>query len=239
MRFETTMWTLIEEVQQDESIATSAYGMLCDRYWKPLQAFARRKGLSDQDAEDAVQGFFLVVMEKRYLDVADASKGRFRTFLLTCFQRYLANEYKKAQAQKRGGHFRREEDQRDNETPNIERIAANNEAVDEHFDREWAYALIERAISALRKQEEEAGRGQLFDKLADGLLFGASAKDYDAIAAELGTTGNAVKVAAHRQRKRLQKHVFDEVLLTVQSPEQAKEELRHLIDALGNRGMPS
>ena len=76
---------------------------LCRSYWYPLYAFIRRHGHDAHEAEDLTQEFFARLLAKQFLAGVDREKGRFRTFLLMAVKRFLANEYDRAQAQKRGG----------------------------------------------------------------------------------------------------------------------------------------
>ena len=80
---------------------------ICREYWYPLYAFARRSGQSQAEAEDLTQGFFQKLLEKRWLEDAEREKGRLRTFLLTAFRRYMAKEWRRDQADKRGGGWKR------------------------------------------------------------------------------------------------------------------------------------
>src|SRR5437764_2621589 len=76
---------------------------LCETYWYPLYAFLRSRGHSAADAEDLTQAFFARLLEKGTLRHADATRGRFRSFLLTSLTHFAANEHDKHTAQKRGG----------------------------------------------------------------------------------------------------------------------------------------
>src|SRR5689334_914397 len=78
---------------------------LCGGDWTPLYAYLRRRGYSVEDAQDLTQGYFSRLLEKGYLDHADAARGRFRSFLLTSLKNYVANEWHREHAQKRGGHM--------------------------------------------------------------------------------------------------------------------------------------
>ena len=83
--------------------SAAAMAELCRNYWYPLYAFIRRRGHSAEEAEDLTQEFFARLLAKEFLAGVDREKGRFRTFLLMAVKRFLANEYDRAQAQKRGG----------------------------------------------------------------------------------------------------------------------------------------
>ena len=76
---------------------------LCQAYWFPLYAYVRRRGYSPEDSQDLTQAFFTRLMEKNWVAGADRSKGRFRTFLLAAMKHFLADEWDRAKAAKRGG----------------------------------------------------------------------------------------------------------------------------------------
>src|SRR6202008_2354690 len=103
-QFHTTRWTLVMASARDQSqTGRTALAALCQIYWYPLYAFARRRGHSPHDSQDLTQGFFLHLLEHRALSGVDRLKGKFRSFLLTCFQNYLSVEAQRARSQKRGG----------------------------------------------------------------------------------------------------------------------------------------
>src|SRR6516162_4360395 len=102
--FATTHWSVVLQARNSQSPeAAAAMERLCQTYWYPLYVFVRRKGHSHEAASDLTQAFFARFLEKRYLKSVDANLGRFRTFLLTSMTHFLANEWDKSQAQKRGG----------------------------------------------------------------------------------------------------------------------------------------
>src|SRR4029077_20874211 len=103
-QFHTTRWTLVIASAQDQSQAgRAALAALCQTYWYPLYGFARRRGHSPPDAQDLTQGFFLHVLKNRALSQADRLKGKFRSFLLACFQNYASVETQREHRLKRGG----------------------------------------------------------------------------------------------------------------------------------------
>jgi DNA-directed RNA polymerase specialized sigma24 family protein len=75
----------------------------CGQYWYPLYAYTRRRGYDAEDARDLTQAFFAKLLEKRDLRAADPARGRFRTFLLSSMKKFLAGEWRKEHAVKRGG----------------------------------------------------------------------------------------------------------------------------------------
>lgn len=106
--FATTHWSVVARAGAATTVElTAALDRLCRQYWQPLYYFVRRRGYNEPDAQDLTQGFFARLLEKGSLEAADRQRGRFRTFLLTALGNYLANEWDRANRQKRGGgrHF--------------------------------------------------------------------------------------------------------------------------------------
>jgi RNA polymerase sigma-70 factor (ECF subfamily) len=104
--FHTTRWTLVIASAHDQSqTGRAALAALCPIYWYPLYAFARRRGYSPPDAQDLTQGFFLDILEHRALSRVDRLKGKFRSFLLACFQNYLSLETHRAHRLTRRGQY--------------------------------------------------------------------------------------------------------------------------------------
>jgi DNA-directed RNA polymerase specialized sigma24 family protein len=87
----------------DTPRARAALETLCQTYWCPLYAYVRRRGNSPEDAQDLTQEFFARLLARNWVGSADPEKGRFRTFLLTAMNHFLADEWDRLKAQKRGG----------------------------------------------------------------------------------------------------------------------------------------
>jgi DNA-directed RNA polymerase specialized sigma24 family protein len=102
--FVATHWSVVlEACRDDPARALNALEHLCRAYWYPLYVYVRRRGYSVPDAEDLTQEFFARLLERNWLARADQAKGRLRTFLLHAMERFLANEWDKVRALKRGG----------------------------------------------------------------------------------------------------------------------------------------
>src|SRR5881409_269236 len=103
-QFPATRWTLVvAAADPNPKEAHSALVSLCENYWYPLCAYLRRRGYPADQAQDLTQEFFIRVLEGRYLDRADLEKGRFRSFILTSLQFFVADKEDHDRAQKRGG----------------------------------------------------------------------------------------------------------------------------------------
>lgn len=230
--FATTHWSVVlAAAQGDPARARAALERLCQSYWYPLYAFVRRSGKSSHDAEDLVQSFFAVCLEKDYLAAADREQGRFRSFLLLMLKRFLANEHHKGQAAKRGGARSPvaldalSAEERYAIEP-VDRLSA-----DKLFERRWALTLLEQVLARLQREQADAGRGAVFEYFKIFLVAGGG-PSYAELAARLGLSEGAVKVAVHRLRQRYRALLDDELANTVSSPADVEEERRHLLAAL-------
>ena len=52
-----------------------------------------------------VQDFFVAFIEKDFLNSVDPEKGKFRSFLLVALKNFMANEWDKKRALKRGAAY--------------------------------------------------------------------------------------------------------------------------------------
>jgi len=163
---------------------------------------------------------------------ADQPRGRFRTFLLTALDRFLANEWDKVRAIKRGGHLRRVALEMDDAESRFSREPADTHTPEQQFERQWALTVLDRALAGLR--DEYAGRGQAatFDALKPTLLGSREAQPYASLAESLGVAQGSVKVMVSRLRERYRQRLLEEIAHTVASPDEVDSELRHLFRVL-------
>ena len=230
--FSATHWTLVIAAQGDDSGAQRALGELCERYWEPLYAFARRSGMTPQDAEDATQGFFADLLARAALRQTDRAKGKFRSFLLASFKNFLSHDRERMNAQKRGGGVApialdaREAEDRYALEP-VDELSP-----DKLYDRRWAHVLLARAQERLAEHYAGAGQKELFAHLRPVLGASRAQVDYASMGDELGMSAGALKVAAHRLRERYRQVLREEIAATVASASDIDAELRHLIEAL-------
>jgi RNA polymerase sigma-70 factor (ECF subfamily) len=231
--FVTTHWSVVLAAREPDSTASEqALENLCRAYWYPLYAYVRRQGHSPHDAQDLTQEFFARLLEGEYLKSVAREKGRFRTFLIVALKRFLANEWDRARAQKRGGgQAALTLDTADAETRYSVEPAARLDA-DRIYDRRWALTLLDRTLARLRAEFAEAGKAGEFDKLKVCLTADRGAIDYESLAKELGQNEGAVRVAIHRLRKRFREVFRESIAHTVSTPEEVEEEVRHLLSAL-------
>ena len=218
------MWTVVLRAK-DPSAADrrDALQQLIETYWKPVYFFIRRKGSDPDASKDLAQGFFTALLEKNYLQYVDRGAGKFRTFLLTALEHFMADDYDRARAQKRGGgrpllslDFAQAESE-------VRRQPVSDETPEKAFRRDWAFRVMARALKAL--QEE-------FEALRLHLRYTASeAPSYADVARRLGITESDVKTRIHRTRARYKEAILDVVRSYTESEEDTRDELRELFAA--------
>jgi RNA polymerase sigma factor (sigma-70 family) len=232
--FATTRWSVILAARQHTPESAVALDAICQAYWYPLYAYVRRCGQSPHDAQDLTQEFFARLLEKRWLDAANREKGRLRSFLIVALKKFMANEWRRASAQRRGGlqtcaQF---------DTAFAEsRFAADPRSLapDEAFDQQWALTVLDLTVNRLRAEFVAAGRPEAFETLKNCLLADRSGIDYAALATHLGVNEGAARVAVHRLRKRFREIYREEISQTLAEGEDVTAELRHLAAALARQ----
>src|SRR6266545_6648204 len=231
--FPHTRWSVVLAARDDKNDGSAqALETLCQSYWYPLYAFVRRQGRSPHDAQDLTQGFFARLLEKNYLDDVRRERGKFRSFLLASMKHFLANEWDRARAQKRGGaHPHVPIDTQSAETRyGLE--PAHDQTPEKLFERRWALTLLDNVLTRLREEFVASGKAEQFDQLKVALTADKRAVPYAELGARLGMSQGAVKVAVHRLRAHYRQVLRAEIANTVSSPADVEEEIRHLFAAL-------
>lgn len=234
--FATTRWSIVLHAQQDHSpskSAEAALALLCRTYWFPFYAHVRRRGFSVHDAEDLTQEFLARTLARRTIAMADPARGRFRTFMLTALDHFLADARDRAQTLKRGGGIPHVSIDLTDAEERFARIADPGLAPDRLFDREWALSLLQVVLQRLEGEYAAAGRRDLFAALKPTLLGSRAAQPYGELALQLARSEGAVKVAVHRLRQRYRALLEAEVAETVTTDDDPRDELRALLQALG------
>ncbi len=229
--FVTTRWSVVLAAQ-DKSSPDSAAALetLCRAYWYPLYAYVRGSGRSPIDAQDLTQEFFARLLAHDWLRVVLPKKGRFRTFLLVAMKRFLANEWHRDMAQKRGaGHVPLSLD-----TAAAEHRFASEPPLrpDELYERRWAMTLLDEALERLESEFMRAGRAAEFGCLKEWLTAERGGIPYGQIALALGTTEGAARVAVHRMRKQFRLFFRATIAETVEAEADVEPEMRHLASVL-------
>lgn len=231
--FQTTQWSDVIAVRDgNEDQARAGLENLCRAYWYPLYAFVRREGHAPADAQDLTQAFFARLLERRDFEAVRRERGRLRSYLLVALRNFLANEWQRARAEKRGGTL--------TFIPLDEILAEQRyarEPVDEltaerMYDRRWALTILDAALARLEQECQSAGHAGLFAALKPSVLGEEDAPPQAGIALRLGMSENALKQALFRMRQRFRALLRTEIAGTVASPMEVEEELRSLAAAL-------
>ena len=233
--FRSTRWSLVLKAKDDASPDfDEAISALCKAYWYPLYAYVRRQGHGPHDAQDLTQEFFARLLEKDWLRTVAPERGRFRTFLLMAMKRFLAKEWHRAAAQKRGGGLipvpldPEDAEQRYAVEPAL--------GADEIFERRWAMTLLDQTMERLHMEFLSAERAEEFEHLKDWLTASRGEIPYAELAVQIGSSEGAARVAVHRLRKRFRAIFRETVAETVADEKDIEEEMRHLIVVL-SRGV--
>ena len=232
-QFTTTHWSVVLAAGQcGTAQSAQALELLCRTYWFPLYAFVCRRGYKEHEAQDLTQEFFARLLAKDDLRAVDRGKGKFRSFLLAAMEHFLAKEWRRANAQKRGGglSFLSLDDQ--STGLGSVQVAAPGLSPEEFFDQQWAITLLEQAVGKLRQEFGAADKGEVFEELKIYLTGERREASYADLAARLNRTAAALKMAVSRMRQRYGELLRAEIASTVSSPEEVEEELRALFAAL-------
>jgi RNA polymerase sigma-70 factor (ECF subfamily) len=208
---------------------------LCQTYWYPLYAYVRRCGHGPQDAEDLTQGFLVKLIEKDLARAADRALGRFRSFLLSSLKHFMADQRRRANAQKRGGSMGVIPLDVETAETRYHLEAADDWNADKVFEHHWAMTVLETVLARLRGQYEVEGKATLFNEAKSSLTRSGTAVPYADLAVRLNMSEGAVRVAVHRLRRRYRDLLRQEIAHTVANPAEVDEEIRHLFEALARR----
>ena len=231
--FLTTHWSVVLAAKQEGSVeAQVALNRLCTTYWWPLYAFVRQRGHNHHDAQDLIQGFFNRQLARNFLSVVDRSKGRFRSYLLATMVNFLANEWRDAKAQKRGGQYTFVSMDGESAEKHYLQIASTTKTPEQIYDYQWATKLFAQALDRLWETFVTEGKEAQFHAIKIFLTGEKQAATYAELAARLGTTEAALKMAVNRMRQRYSEFLRAEIANTVDRPEEIDDELRALIAAL-------
>jgi RNA polymerase sigma factor (sigma-70 family) len=231
--FTTTHWSVVlASAQGDSPQAAAALEELCRAYWYPLYAFVRRQGHSQHDAEDLLQTFFACFLSKNFLNDVDRSKGRFRSFLLAALNHFLANEWDKASATKRGGQMRLLSLDDGTAESRYWEEAATDLTPEKLYEQRWACVLLERVLQRLDQDSADAGKAHFFEALKPFLVGESRSVSYAELAVKFGVSEAALKMKAQRLRHRYQRLLREEIAQTVASPEEVEDEINYLLRVL-------
>ncbi len=231
--FAPTRWTLVLRARGESSEARTALGELCEAYYQPVFRFLRREGREEDAARELAQEFFARLLAGNALVAADPRRGRFRSYLLGAVKHFLADQRKQEQRLKRGGGVAPESLDADHGTaPGLQVADQSTVPDDAVFDRDWALAVMQRALHAVAVEFTGPEREQQFATLKPWLVGDAAQLPQADAAAKLGMSESAVKVAIHRLRKKFRDAIRAEIAQTMVEGGAIDEELRYLVEVL-------
>lgn len=218
----TTQWSIILGGHGGEAGARTALETICLRYRHPVLGYIREHGFGPADAEDLTQEFFTRLLEQRWDVRADPARGRFRTYMLSVLRHFLANEWARRSAGKRGGHLVRVD------VDDVPLPAAASASPEHEFNRLWMLALVDHARHRLEEEARMANREPLLVALSPFLVEPPTPEDYANVARALGMKPNTVAVNVRRLRQRLRELIREELAETVSDAASLDAELSAL-----------
>ena len=225
--FQPTLWSVVLRAKDPaDPHRRTALNRLLDFYWAPVYVYLRHKGRSVEDAQDETQGFFAHFLELEALAQVDRARGRFRNYLLALLEHFLANERRKAMAEKRGGgripkslDFARAETE-------VRIEPADPRKPEDAFRKSWAMSVLEGSFERLRREFDEKGRLPEFEAVRSHLLAGESRPTHQAIADKLSVPLTDVANLLHRTRKRLREIIRSILRDAVDSDAELEDEVK-------------
>jgi len=230
--FTTTHWSVIAQCALTAPEATNALAQLCETYWPPIYSFIRRRGYPPGDAQDLTQSFFAYLLRTKDYARVDPIHGKFRSFLLASVKHFLANDWDREQALKRGGGCQFVSLDSETAETFYDAAGAPDLTAELLFDVRWATTLTTGALNSLRQELEGEGKVKLFEQLSGFLTGGSVIPSYDEMSASTGLPRATVRTHVHRLRLRYREILRGEVGRTVSSPDEIDEELRYLCNIL-------
>jgi DNA-directed RNA polymerase specialized sigma24 family protein len=218
----------------DPAARAAAFDALARSYWQPVYAYIRvrwRRG--PEDAQDLTQAFFARAFERDYLAKYDPRIARFRTFVRTCLDGFLANHDKSEARLKRGGGWTITPVDFQRFDADLSAHARSDEPDPERwFHREWVRGLFGRAVERLRAHCDARGHADAF------LLFTRYDVDpdgdgprptYAALAREIGRPVTDVTNELAWARRAFREIVLDLLRTICATDEEFRAEARDLL----------
>lgn len=217
----------------DAETRNRGYAALVAGYWKPVYKYIRLKWhQSNEDAKDLTQGFFAQAMEKEFFQGYDPAKARFRTFLRTCLDGYIANENKAGKRLKRGGNAQIMGLDFENAEGEIRELQLSAGTVPEDFfERESLRSLFEVALARLKEACETAGKMQhyrIFERY-DLREDEAEKITYDQLAAEFDLPVSQITNHLAYVRREFRRLVLEILRELTASDEEFRSEVREVL----------
>jgi len=233
-RFPATHWSAIAALGSttgDER--TRAFSAVIETYWKPVYKYIRLKwGKANEDAKDLTQGFFTAAMEKDFFKSYDPAKARFRTFLRTCLDGFVANENKAAGRLKRGGNATILPLDFENAEYELKGVSIPaGDTMDEYFEREWLRSLFGVAVQRLEEVCASRGKTTRFQLFTKYDLYEEVGKrpNYETLAGEFGISVTDVTNYLAFARREFRAIVLQKLRELTMNDEEFRDEARRLL----------
>lgn len=233
--FPQTRATVLQELRSsDADTRRRAFDALVAAYWKAVYKHVRLKWhVRDEDARDMTQAFFSRAFEKGFFDRFNPRQAKFRTFLRTCLDGFVANERKAIARLKRGGGVEMLSLDFDRAADELRLQDVPDPAtLDDSFDREWVRSIFEHAVEALREDCVRRGRGAqfaLFRRYDIEVAEGERRPTYRELAGEFGLSTNDVTNHLALCRREFRRLVLDHLRRICTSDEEFRAEARALL----------
>ncbi len=230
-RFPATSWTVVKDAGEN---APAALERLCRTYWTPVHSYICHRGYDAEYARDLTQSFFASALEHGWFGQARRERGNFRSFLFASIRHFLANEWDKTVALKRGGGQQAVYLDDERKLAGEDRECAEDLTPELIFDRQCALALLESALTRVQQEYEAKSQEALFEHLKPFLVGEQDRGAYDALETALNMTNGTLRVTVHRLRHRYAELLRAEIAQTVSCPAEVDEEIRYLLTAIGS-----
>jgi RNA polymerase sigma-70 factor (ECF subfamily) len=231
--FATTHWSLVaQSALTDVSGAADALAQLCEMYWPPIYSFVRRRGYAPSDAQDLTQSFFAYFLRTKAYARTDRLHGKFRSFLLASVKNFLANNWDRDQAIRRGGGYQLIPLDPEIAEAFYDAASELDSTSEGLFELRWAKTVTTGALNSLREELRAEEKLKLFEQLKSFLTRGSVVPSYDEASTRTGLPRATVKTHVHRLRQRYREILRREIARTVSAPHEVDEELRYLCNVL-------
>ena len=230
----TRLSAIVAASSSNQEERSRAFEVLVSAYWMPVYKYVRIKwNKPSEDARDLTQGFFAQAIEKNFFARFDPSKAKFRTFLRTCLDGFVANENKAAARKKRGGDATILSLDFDGAEEQL-RIAAPPAAgtIDEYFDREWARSVFSLALEGFRGEMISAGKEthlRLFERYVLDAEDGAPKPSYKALATDFKLSTTDVTNYLATARREFRRIVLEKLRELTATDDEFRREARALL----------
>jgi DNA-directed RNA polymerase specialized sigma24 family protein len=229
--FPQTRHSVVVAAQSDDPTARSlAIEAITVAYWKPVYKYVRRKwNINGEDAADFTQEFFAHLLEKEFLNSYDSRKGRLRTFLRACADRFFMNQMRDSKRLKRGGglpHFSLDFEEAERELATV----PGSESPEARFDKEWVRSLFALGLQRLQASCESGGKMIHFELFELYDLHDADQKpSYSQLATKFGLATTDVTNYLAFVRREFRRCVLDQLREMTATNQEFRREAQALL----------